>query len=166
MHEDATAATPIRIDDHPAAVDIARRIIEAARRTVWIRSYDLEGWLFGHNEVLQALRGFATSDREVQVQILLADALAAQRAHPPLLGLAQRLPSVFQFRELQDPVDLQDTTALIACDGGGYYLRRDWARVEGMAAVQDQARIRQLRAGFDETWQRARPVSEYRALGL
>ena len=98
--------------------------------------------------------------------MLLHDAAAPQRAHAPLLALAQRLPSIFLFRELQDPMDRNDPAAYIAGDGGGYYLRRLGQRIEGEAEPHAPARVRQLRAAHDEAWGRARPVSEYRALGL
>ena len=40
-----------------------------------------------------------------QVQILLQDAATPQRTLAPLLSLGQRLPSVFAFREVREPVD-------------------------------------------------------------
>lgn len=155
-----------RISDHPAAVDIATRIVIAARRRVWVRSLDLEAWLFDHPDLLAALRGFATASRDVQVQVLLHDAAAPQAAHAKLLDLAQRLPSVFQFREVTDPVYREDRTALIANDVGGYYVRTLGERVEGTASLDARARVRQLQARFEEIWERSRPVGEYRALGI
>ena len=98
--------------------------------------------------------------------MLLHDVATPQRAQAPMLALAQRLPSIFQFRELEDPVDRNDPAAFIAGDGGGYYLRSLGHRVEGEAESHSPARVRQLRAGFDEAWERSRPVSEFRALGL
>ena len=157
---------PQRIDTREAAIEAAIRAIENARRTIWIRSVDLEAWLYADGDVLQALRRFATAGRGNEVRVLLHDAAAPQRAHAPLLALAQRLPSIFLFRELQDPVDRNDPAAFIAGDGGGYYLRRLGERIEGEAETHAPARVRQLRAGFDEAWERSRPVGEYRALGI
>ena len=112
--------------------------------------------------VLQALRRFATAGRGGEVRILLHDVATPQRSQAPLLALAQRLPSIFQFRELQDPVDRDDPAAFIAGDGGGYYLRSMGERIDGEAEPHAPARVRQLRAAFDEAWERSRPV----ALGL
>jgi hypothetical protein len=98
--------------------------------------------------------------------VLLHDAAAPQRAHAPLLALAQRLPSIFLFRELQDPVDRNDPAAFIAGDGGGYCLRRLGERGEAEAETHAPARVRQLRSGFDEAWERSRTISEYRALEI
>ena len=157
---------PQRIDTRETAIDAAIRAIDGARRRVWIRSFELDPGLYDASEVLDALRRFATSGRGNEVRVLLHDAAAPQRAHAPLLSLAQRLPSVFQFRELQDPVDRNDPAAFIAGDGGGYYLRKLGQRIEGEAELHAPARVRQLRAGFDEAWERSRPVGEYRALGI
>ena len=159
-------AGPQRIDTRDSAIATAIRIIEAARRRIWIRSFDLDPGLYDDPGVLQALRRFATAGRGNEVRVLLHDAASPQRAHAPLLALAQRLPSLFWFRELQDPVDRNDPAAFLAGDGGGYYLRNLGQRIEGEAESHATARVRQLQAGFDDAWERARAVSEYRALGL
>ena len=44
-------------------------------------------------------------------------------AHSPLLSFAQRLPSVFQFRETAYPVDRAYPSAFVVSDAGGYYFR-------------------------------------------
>ena len=148
------------------AVEATRRIIVGARRWLWIRSHALDPGLLDAAPVLDALRRFATAGRGNEVRILLHDAATPQRAQAPLLALAQRLPSILQFRELDDPVDRNDPACFIAGDGGGYYLRSLGQRIEGEAERHAPGRVRQLRAGFDEAWERSRPVSEYRALGL
>lgn len=157
---------PRRIDSRESAVEHIIAIVAGARRSLWIRSFELDPGLLDAPEVLDALRRFATAGRGNEVRVLLHDAAAPQRAHAPLLALAQRLPSVFWFRELQDQVDRNDPAAWVAGDGGGYYLRRLGQRIEGEAESHAPAGVRQLRAGFDDAWERSRPVSEYRALGL
>lgn len=159
-------AGPQRVDSLEAAIEATVHAIDSARRGIWIRSVDLDPRLYADARVLHALRGFATSGRGGEVRVLLHDVAAPQRAQAPMLALAQRLTSIFQFRELQDPVDRNDPVAFIAGDGGGYYLRSLGQSIEGEAESHAPARVRQLRAGFDEAWERSRPVSEYRALGL
>jgi hypothetical protein len=169
MSEDAPLAGTadlLRITDHPAAVVVACQIIQAARRRVLIRSLDLEAWLFDDANVLAALRSFATAGRDGQVLVLLHDAAAPQAAHAKLLDLAQRLPSVFQFREVTDPAYREDRAALLANDAGGYYYRSLGERVEGSASLDARARLRQLQQRFDEIWERSQVISDYRALGI
>ncbi len=157
---------PIRITDQATAVELTARIIADARRRVWIRSLDLDPWLFNHPDVLDALRGFAIHDHDVQVMILLHDHAAPQAAKAKLLDLAQRLPSVFLFREVDDPAYREDRAAMVAGDAGGYYFRTEGDRFEGSASLGSRARVRQLKERFDEIWERSRTISEYRALGI
>lgn len=166
MSEGSASRDVIRITDHQAAIAIVIQILQSARRRVWIRSLELDAWLFDNPDLLAALREFATAGRDGQVLILLHDAAAPQAAHAKLLELAQRLPSVFQFREVDEPVYREDRSAMIASDNGGYYSQAQGDRVEGSACLDSRARVRQLQQRFEEIWERARVVSEYRALGI
>ncbi|MGV8943254.1 GNAT family N-acetyltransferase [Thermomonas sp.] len=155
-----------KIERQQEAIETVTNIITSASRMLWIRSFTLDPGLLDAPDVMQALRTFATSGRGNEVRILLHDAASPQTNHAPLLALAQRLPSVFLFRELVDPEDRTDPSAWIASDAGGYYLRRLGERIEGEAELHAPARCRQLRASHNQAWERARPVTEYRALGL
>lgn len=166
MTEDAANDALLRITDKASAIEVTTRLLAAARRAVWIRSLDLEPWLFDHPDVLTALRVFATSGRDVQVRVLLHDAIAPQVARMTLLNLVQRLPSVFQFREVVDPAYREDRAAMVATDAGGYYARTQGDDVAGTACLDGRARVRQLQQRFEEIWARSRPVTEYRALGI
>ena len=89
-----------------------------------------------------------------------------QRAHAPLIGLGQRLSSVFAFREITDPADHGYASAFIANDSGGYYFRTLGNRFDGEAALDFGGRARQLADGFMPVWERARVVTEFRALDI
>ena len=154
------------IEDHAAAVVTTRALISAARRGLWIYSRNLDPGLFDAPEVLDAFRSFATAGVGGEARFLLQDAAAPQRAHAPLLELAQRLPSVFLFREPIDPVDRAYASAYLANDNGGYYFRSLGHRLEGEADLHGPGRARQLRNAFEQVWERSRPVTEYRALGI
>lgn len=155
-----------RITTPDEAIAIATRIVLGARRGVWIRSHALDPGLLDAPDLLDALRRFAARGRGLNgIHVLLHDAAAPQRAHAPLLALAQRLPSAFLFRELEDPMDRADPAAYITSDGGGYYLRPQ-GRIDGEADLHAPGRARQLRRAHGEEWDRARPVGEYRRLGI
>ena len=157
---------PRAVESRQDAIETVTSIINSARRTVWIRSFTLDPGLLDTPEVLLALRSFATAPHASEVRILLHDAATPQRNQAPMLALAQRLPSVFLFRQLEDPVDRNDPSAWIASDAGGYYLRKLGERIEGESELHSPARCRQLSASHALAWERSRPVSEYRALGL
>lgn len=150
----------------PAAVAAVVGLVTQARRSLSVYSRELDPGLLDHPQVLEALRRFATRGRGGEVRILLQDAAAPQRNLAPLLGLAQRLPSVFAFREVADPVDRAYPSAFVANDAGGYYFRPLGHRFDGETDLESPGRTRQLREEFARIWERARPCSEYRALGI
>lgn len=153
----------VRVADAVAAFAATAR---GARRAICIRGRELDPGLFDAPPVLEALRRFATAGTGGQVRILLQDAASPQRAQAPLLGLAQRLPSAFAFREASDPVDRDYASAFVANDAGGYYFRGLASRLEGETDQAAPGRARQLRGEFDRAWERSHPISEYRALGI
>lgn len=156
------AANPV--ETHDAAIAALLGVIGTARRELWIYSRELDPGLLDQSVVLAALRRFATQ-RGV-AHILLQDALAPQAAHAPLIGLAQRLPSSFLFRVIEEPVDRAYASAFVANDRGGWYFRALGHRNEGETRIDQPARARQLQAVFEPFWERARPCSEYRTLGI
>jgi predicted GNAT family N-acyltransferase len=157
---------PTAIDTREAAVAITTAIITATRRELCLYSRHLDPGLFDAPEVLEALRRLATRRQRVDIRILLQDAGTPQRAHAPLIGLGQRLSSVFVFREITDPADHGYASAFIANDSGGYYFRTLGNRFDGEAALDFGGRARQLAEGFMPVWERARVVTEFRALGI
>ena len=157
---------PTAIEDRDAAIATVVALVDAARRGLWVYSRDLDPGLFDAPSVVEAFRRFATSGRGGEVRLILQDAAAPQRSHAPLLPLAQRLPSVFLFREVDDPVDRAYPSAYLATDAGGYYFRTLGHRFDGEADPHAPGRARQLRGAFMPVWERSRPVGEYRVLGI
>ncbi|MFC5578182.1 GNAT family N-acetyltransferase [Lysobacter niabensis] len=152
------------VETHDAAIAALLGVIGTARRELWIYSRELDPGLFDHPVVLAALRRFGT--QHGVAHILLQDALAPQAAHAPLIGLSQRLPSSFLFRVIEEPVDRAYASAFVANDRGGWYFRTLGHRDEGETRIDQPARARQLQAVFEPVWERARPCSEYRTLGI
>jgi len=156
------AANPV--ETRAAALAALAGVIANARRGLSIYSRDLDPGLLDRPEVVAALRRLATSGGAIRV--LLHDPGAPQRALAPLIGLSQRLSSVFEFRAIEEPVDLKYPSAYVVNDRDGWYYRPLGHRYDGETRLDGGARARQLRAHFDPVWERARPCSEYRALGI
>jgi predicted GNAT family N-acyltransferase len=154
------------IEDREAGVAATSGLIRQARRGLYVYSRELDPGLLDAPRVLAAMRDLCTRGDGVQVQVLLQDAAAPQRALAPLLALAQRLPSAIAFREVADPVDRGYPSAYLANDDGGYYFRALCHRLDGEAGTGAGGRARQLVEHFRPVWERSRPCSEYRALGL
>ena len=136
------------------------------RRHLRIYSRALDPGLFDAPPVLEAIRRLAVRGNGVEIRILLQDAITPRQNLAPLLALAQRLPSVLQLKEVEDPVDRVYPSAFVASDAGGYYFRGLGHRYDGEADLHGPGRARQLCDEFDRFWERSRACSELRALGL
>lgn len=148
------------------AVEVVTALAGDTRSLLCIYTRDLDPGLFDAPAVLEALRGLAVRQRGAEIRILLQDPGIPQRANAPLLPLAQRLPSSFLLRAIDEPVDRAYAAAFVASDGGGYYFRPLGHRFDGEADLHAPGRSRQLREEFGRFWERARACTELRALGL
>jgi hypothetical protein len=155
-------AAPVETAAQAAAAVVG--IVGNTRRGLAIYSRDMDPGLLDRPEVVTALRRLAT--RGGEIRLLLQDIETPQRAHAPLIPLIQRLSSAFAVRVIDEPVDRTYPSAFIASDTGGWYFRPLGHRLEGETQLDAPARVRQLRTVFDGAWERARPASELRALGL
>ncbi len=139
-------------------------IIRRGRRDLALYTRDLDPTLLGSGEAIEALRGFATDARGAQVRILAHDLRRAVREGHGLIALAQRLPSHFSIRVVEEEPDVQYAAAFAINDQGGYVFRPIATRPEASACLRDPARQRQLLGYFNEVWERARPATELRPL--
>ncbi len=146
--------------------EACRQVITGAKRGLWIYTRDLEHSLYANPAILEALKQFGIESRGGVARILVQDTSAARSQPHALLGLSQRLSSVFQFRTPIDPEDLQYPSAFIANDRDGYCFRLLDGRYEGDWSPSLPARNKQLVEHFNRVWERSRPCTEFRALGI
>lgn len=159
-------AGPTVVEDLAGAIAATTAVVTQARRHLRIYSRELDPGLLDNAVVLGALRRFSTRNPGGEIRILLQDAATPQHTLAPLLTLVQRLPSVFAFREVREPVDKAYASAFIANDSSGYYFRTLGHRFDGENDLDGAGRARQLREEFGRFWERARPCTEFRALGI
>lgn len=164
MRRNLSGPTPVT--DVAGAVASTIAVIAQARRSLCVHSQALDPDVFDDPAVLETLRRFAVRPGMKQARIVLQDPSTPQHAHAPLLALAQRLPSVFAFRVTQEPVDQANTAAWIVNDTGGYYYRLLGDRHAGETQLSAIARARKIADEFEQIWERSRPCTEYRALGI
>ena len=149
-----------------ATLEAVRELVIHARRELLVYTRDLEPAVYAHPAVVDAFKDFAVSGRNGSVRFIVQDPMAAQRQPHPLIALAQRLPSVFSMRRPQDLEELQYPSVFVANDSDGYLFRLLGSRYEGDWSPALPGRNRQLREHFQRVWERARPCTELRALGL
>lgn len=142
------------------------QLIEKARKQLRIYSPDLEPVLYGNKEFIEAIKQFAINSGGGEVMIILQDTLAVRSGPHPLIDLAQRLPSSFTLRTPIEPNDLQYPSAFVINDRDGYLFRQQSSQYRGVWSPVMPSRNRQLQDEFDSVWQRCRPCTEFRALGI
>jgi predicted GNAT family N-acyltransferase len=157
---------PMDFDTLDAALPATIQLIDQARRHLVVYTRGLEHGLYGQLAVVDAFKRFGISGRGAVARIIVQDPLAPRAQPHPLLALAHRLPTALEFRTPVDPEDLQYPSAFIANDRDGYLFRVLDGRFEGEWSPALPARARQLTEGFDRVWQRCRPCTEFRALGI
>jgi predicted GNAT family N-acyltransferase len=157
---------PEEFHDYDKALEATRLTILAARREILIYTRGLDPAIYGHALVVEALKDFAIADRGGVVQLLIQDPTEIEHQSHPLLLLAQRLPSVFEFRTPIDLEDLQYPSAFMVNDRDGICFWALASRNDGEWSPAQPARNRQLREFFERTWARCRPCTEFRTLGL
>ena len=158
--------TPEEFHGHEQAAEFTRLLVLAARRELLIYTRGLNPAIYGNALVVEALKDFAIAGRGGVVHILIQDPTEIQHQSHPLLLLAQRLPSVFEFRAPVDLEDLQYPSAFVVNDRDGICFRTLGGRYDGEWSLAQPARNRQLREFFERTWARCRSCTEFRALGL
>lgn len=164
----ATAARMalIAVEDVDQAIAATITTFDHSRRDLCIFSRDLDPALLAVPAVLDALRRYATSGVDPRVRVLLLDPQAPAQAGHPLLTLAQRLPSIFEFRACEEEPDRQYPSAFFVGDRGALYFRPLGGRLDGECSDGAPARARQLLEAFERMWQRGRPCTELRVLGI
>jgi predicted GNAT family N-acyltransferase len=152
--------------DLERALEATRLTMLSARRDLLVYTRDLELSVYGNALVVETLKDFAIAGRGGVVRILIQDPTQIEHQSHPLLLLAQRLPSVFEFRAPTDLEDLQYPSVFVVNDRDGFCFRTLGSRYDGEWSPALPARNRQLRDYFDRTWARCRSCTEFRALGL
>lgn len=156
----------VKVETIETTLGATLELIVKSRRQLAIYSRDLEYSLYGQNEIVEAIKQFALRIRDGGVQIIIQDPTSIRNQLHPLIELAQRLPSRFSIRAPIEAEDLQYLSAFVINDCDGYLFRLLGNRYEGNWSPNMPPRNRQLREEFDLIWQRSRPCSEFRALGL
>lgn len=166
-------APPPRPEARVLSVQTREQLIEAtlavlsgARHQVCILVRELDPMLLDDSACLVELRRIAISGRGASIRVLAQDVSRAQQAGNRMLDLAQRLPSVIQFRQPVEDIDRAYPSAFMCTDAGAYLLRPMARRMECVGSTYAPGRAAQLQALFDQVWERSESMSELRPLKI
>ena len=155
----------VATDRQQAIAAIAELLADAAH-DVAIYTRDLDADLLDVPAILDALKRIALSGRRARVRVLVQDPRKPVSDGHRLIAIAQRLPSVIEFRVPQDEHDRQYASAFLINDRRGYLFRLLASRNEGEGSTYAPGRHAQLREYFDQVWERSSPSEELRQLAI
>lgn len=156
----------MHLQDIDSILQASLQLVEQSRRRLSILSRALDVALFGQAPMVEGIKQFVLGHRDACVQIIIQEPFSLRNQYHPLLELAQKLPSYFQLRSPLESEDIQHQSAFMLNDHDGYLFRLQGDRYAGHWSPSLPARSRPLREEFEAIWQRCRPCSEFRALGL
>lgn len=153
-------------EDRAQALAAVATLLAEARHEVMIYTRDLDPALLDVPATLEALKRIALSGRRARIRVIVHDTRAPLAAGHRLIALAQRLSSVFELRTPSDERDQQYPSAFLLNDGHGYFFRPLGSRLDGDGSTHAPGRHAQLRALFDQIWERSTPSDELRRLAF
>jgi len=145
--------------------DAVLALVRQARRGLTLHTPDLDPFLYGHPELVEAVQALCLRGPRVQVRILLEDCTGAVRDGHRLVELAHRLPSRLRILRPEERHLPMEEEYLVA-DGVGLLHRQLAARHGGRLCFHGPLEARRLEAAFEERWQIAEPHLDLRRLHL
>ncbi|MBL1263311.1 GNAT family N-acetyltransferase [Methylomicrobium sp. RS1] len=166
VHSGRSSVPAVEFATLESAIAATLEIIAGARRSLGVFTPNLELPLYGHPDIAAALRQFAIRSRDGCARIIIQDTARLRGQPHPVLELAQKLPSSFQFRTPSEPEDQQYASAYLFNDREGYLFRLFGDRYAGVWSSSLSGRNRQLAEEFERCWQRSQPCTEFRLLSI
>ena len=153
-------------EDRDQAVAAIADLLADTAHEIAIYTRDLDPALLDVPRILEAIKRIALSGRRARVRILIHEPRKPLAEGHRLIALAQRLPSLIEFRTPQDEHDRQYASAFLINDRRGYLFRILASRNEGEGSSYAPGRHAQLREYFDQVWERSVPSEDLRHLAL
>jgi len=159
-------AKVLSVQTREQLIEATLAVLAGVRHELRVLVRELDPMLLDDSACLVELRRIAISGRGASIRVLAQDINRAQHAGNRMLDLAQRLPSVIQFRRPVEDVDREYPSAFMCTDAGGYLFRPVAQRMESVGSTCAPGRAAQLQALFDQIWERSESMSELRPLKI
>ncbi len=140
-------------------------VMEQARYELCIYSRDLEAPLYDQDALLEQCRRIALSGSHAKLRVLVQDPTRAKTDGHRLVLLAHRLTTAIALRQPCSD-DLDYNAAFLCNDTGGYLYRSLADRFDGESDLYNPLRCAELQRYFNEVWERAKVIDEFRRLSL
>lgn len=156
----------LNVQTREQLIEATLGILRDTRHELRILVDELDPVLLNDSACLVELRRIAISGRGASIRVIAQSIERAQREGNRVLDLAQRLPSIIQFRRPVEEMDRDYLSAFLCGDNSGYLFRPVARRMESVGSTCAPGRAVQLRTLFDQVWERSESFSELRPLGI
>ena len=156
----------LNVQTREQLIEATLAVLGGANHQLCILVRELDPMLLDDSACLVELRRIAIAGRGASIRVLAQDISRAQHAGNRMLDLAQRLPTVIQFRRPVEKVDRQYPSAFMCTDAGAYLFRPMAQRMECVGSTCAPGRAAQLQNLFDKAWERSESMSELRPLKI
>ncbi|HAZ61478.1 MAG TPA: hypothetical protein DCY89_07900 [Gammaproteobacteria bacterium] len=165
MTDSATPISGPRLASRQECLARVLELLPLARRRVEIAAAWLDPLLYDRDDVVESLRSLAVRERRARIRLLVLQPEGLEKRGHRLLDLAFRLSSFFEVRRPAEE-DRSFSEAMLLVDETGWLRQPRADRHEGSVTGSDAGSARALRLRFEELWQRAEPLLEFRRLSL
>ena len=138
-------------------------IASVAKRWISIYTPDLEPGIYDHDDFLEVAKRLVLAKRYARIRVLIADPARAVRNGNRLVGLARRLNSYIEFRNVH-PDYREHREAFIIADDIALLYRVEAGRWEGIADTYEPPVAHRYLGLFDEIWNASEVEQELREL--
>ncbi len=140
-------------------------LLRQTRRQLHMLTPDFEAERFNNADFRDALSAMARRSRYSEVRILLGDPRVAVQWGHQVVALAQRLPDQIKIRQLHDE-DYQPEQAWMVADDIGLLRRDGLDGFIGLLSAKAIPEAQDKNRRFQEYWERAREIQDFRQLHI
>lgn len=133
---------------HEAAVAIA----SMAERSITIMTPDLEPGLYDHDDFLEATKRLVLARSYSRVRVLVTEPSRAVRTGNRFVGLARRLSTYIEIRNLREDYRGKMTDAFIIADEKAVLYRSDGRAYDGVMGTVEPIIARRHLDAFEQPW--------------
>lgn len=143
-----------------------QRMVEQARRSLWLTSRHLDPALFDDPAVVEPISRLARRSRHADIRILIQDSDPLRGTTHRLISLAQRLSSRVRVRRMGEQDRRALAEAYLIADRQGIIHQPQALRYQGVANFHSPRRSKLMSEQFMTLWDAGEPDPHLRRLHL
>lgn len=156
---------PIKVETRQDNAVAALALVKQCQQKLAIISHELDPFVYGQAEFVEAVRQLALKGRNVEIRILAFEpALIVRRGHK-LVDLAGNISSYIEIRKPSSHYKKFNEAVLIA-DEVGYLFRESAERYKGTVNFNGRRESKYMLEVFNSMWETSKPDPNFRRMHI